>query len=132
MREMTTPEELFETQGGSPIGSAEAPGPGTVLEDQIPKGARPFPPLPKRSCNNGGSSAEEATGPGAEPIRGPSLVTRDWRDEPVGTTDLQQGRDPGAVSPEPGKDHAAQGPGRTEAGRRVSSAAEAAIVVLGE
>ncbi|XP_032743610.1 myosin light chain kinase 3 isoform X2 [Rattus rattus] len=130
MQEMTPPEELFETQGCSPIGSAEPPGPGTVLEDQIPKGARPFPPLPKRSGNNGGASAEEATGPGAEPIRGPSLATRDWRDEPVGTTDLQQGRDPGAVSPEPGKDHAAQGPGRTEAGRRVSSAAEAAIVVL--
>lgn len=129
MQEMATPGELLETQSGSSIGSAEAPGLGTVLEDQIPKGARPFPPLPKRSSNNGGMSAEEEIGPGAEPMRGPSLATRDWRDETVGTTDLQQGIDPGAVSPEPGKDHAAQGPGRTEAGR-VSSAAEAAIVVL--
>ncbi|XP_031196508.1 myosin light chain kinase 3 isoform X2 [Mastomys coucha] len=128
-QELATPGELLETQSGSPIGSAEAPGPGTVLEDQIPKGARPFPSLPKRVSNNGGMSAEE-TGPGAEPIRGPSLATRDWRDETVGTTDLQQGRDPGAVSPEPGKEHVAQGPQRTEAGRRVSCAAEAAIVVL--
>lgn len=129
---MATPGELLKPQGGSPIGSAEAPGPGTVLEDQIPKGDRPFPPLPKRSSSNGGVREEEETGPGAEPIRGPSLATGDWRDETVGTTDLQQGIDPGAVSPEPGKGHAAQGPERTEAGRRVSSAAEAAIVVLGK
>ncbi|XP_028611334.1 myosin light chain kinase 3 isoform X2 [Grammomys surdaster] len=130
MQEMAAPGQLLETQSGSPIGSAEAPGPGTVLEDHIPKGSRPFPPLPKRDSNNGGVREEEETGPGAEPIRRPSLATRDWRDETVGTTDLQKGIDPGAVSREPGKDHADQGPERTEAGRRVSSAAEAAIVVL--
>lgn len=129
---MAAPGQLLETQRGSPIGSAEAPGPGTVLEDQIHKGSRLFPPLPKRDSNNGGVREEEETRLGAEPITGPSLAIRDWRDETVGTTDLQQGIDPGAVSPEPGKDHTAQGPERTEAGRRVSSAAEAAIVVLGK
>lgn len=137
---MAIPGELFETQRGSPIASAEAPavvyheeqdphpkGPGTELENQIPKGAQPFLPLPKKSSNNGGVSAEE-TGPGAEPITRPSLATKDWGDETVGTTDI----DPGTGNPEPGKDHAAKGSESTEAGRRVSTAAEAAITVLGK
>ncbi|XP_060248284.1 myosin light chain kinase 3 isoform X2 [Meriones unguiculatus] len=135
---MATPEELFETQKGSPTASAEAPalvdhdeqdphpkGPGTELEDQIPKGTQPFLPLPKRSSNNGGVSAEE-TGPEAEPITRPSLATKDWGDETVGTTDM----DPGRGNPEPGKNQAAKDSESTEARRRVSAAAEAAITVL--
>ncbi|XP_051024790.1 LOW QUALITY PROTEIN: myosin light chain kinase 3 [Acomys russatus] len=139
--EMATPGKLLETQRGSPIASAETPvvahpeeqdphpkGSGTELEDQIPKGARPFPPLLKRSSN--AEASTEETGPGAEPIIGSNLATRDWGGETVRTTDLQQDVDPGARNSEPGKDHTAKGSERNEAGRRVSTAAEAAITVL--
>lgn len=143
VQEMDTAGELLETQRGIPMASAEAPavtqpdeqdphpkGPGTELEEQIPKGARPSLPLPKRGSDNGGMSAEEEAGPGAEPLTGPSLATRDCGDEAVGTTDLQQDTDPGAGKPEPGKDPAARGSGGTEAGRRMPAPAEAAIMVL--
>lgn len=145
MQEMDTAGELLETQRGIPMASAEAPavtqpdeqdphpkGPGTELEEQIPKGARPSLPLPERGIDNGGVSTEEEAGPGAEPLTGPSLATRDCGDEAVGTTDLQQDTDPGAGKPEPGKDSAARGSGGTEAGRRMPAPAEAAIMVLGK
>uniref|UniRef100_A0A8C8UNU0 Myosin light chain kinase 3 n=1 Tax=Peromyscus maniculatus bairdii TaxID=230844 RepID=A0A8C8UNU0_PERMB len=130
VQEMDTAGELLETQRGIPMASAEAPGPGTELEEQIPKGARPSLPLPERGIDNGGVSTEEEAGPGAEPLTGPSLATRDCGDEAVGTTDLQQDTDPGAGKPEPGKDPAARGSGGTEAGRRMPAPAEAAIMVL--
>ncbi|XP_021079590.1 myosin light chain kinase 3 isoform X2 [Mesocricetus auratus] len=143
MQEMDTPGELLETQRGTPVASTEAPAvtqhdeqdphpkdPGTELEDQIPKGARAFLPLPKRSSNNGGMNAEEEVEPGAEPLAGPSLTTRAWGDETVGTTDLQQDTDPGVGKPEPGQDHAAKGSGGTEAGGRVPPAGESAVMVL--
>ncbi|XP_057610018.1 myosin light chain kinase 3 isoform X2 [Chionomys nivalis] len=143
VQEMAAPGEMLETQRGSPMASAETPavtqpdkqaphpkGPGTALQDQIPKGASPFLPLPKRKCSNGGASAEEEAGPGAEPLRGPNLATRDWGDEIVGTTDLLQETDPGAGKPESGKDPAAKGSGGTEVGSRMPTAAEAAIMVL--
>lgn len=146
---MAAPGEMLETQRGSPMASAETPavtqpreqdphpeGPGTVLEDQIPKGESlkesPFLPLPKRSSSNGGANAEEEAGPGAEPLTGPNLATRDWGDETVGTTDFLQETDPGAGKPEPGKDPAAKGSGGTEVGSRMPTAAEAAIMVLGK
>ncbi|XP_038168787.1 myosin light chain kinase 3 [Arvicola amphibius] len=141
--EMATPGKLLETQRVSPTASAETPavtqpdeqaphpeGPGTALENQIPKGASPFLPLLKRSSSNGGASAEEEVGPGAEPLTGPSLATRDWGDETVGTTDLLQETDPGAGKPEPGKNPAAKGSGGTEVASRMPTAAEAAIMVL--
>ncbi|CAO2610797.1 Myosin light chain kinase 3 [Lemmus lemmus] len=127
---MATPGELLETQRGSPMASAEAPGPGTALEDQIPKGASPLLPLLKRSSSNGGASAEDETRPGAEPLTGSSLATRDWGDETVGTTDLMQETDPGTGKPEPGNDPAAKGSGGTEVRRRIPAATEAAIMVL--
>ncbi|KAL6029887.1 hypothetical protein STEG23_036783 [Scotinomys teguina] len=143
VQEMDTAEKLLETQRGIPMASAEAPtvaqpeeqdpcpkGPGTELEEQILKGARPSLPLPKRNSNGGGVSAEEEAGPGAEPFTGPSLATRDCGDEAVGTTDLQQDTEPGAGKPEPGKDPAVKGSGGAEAARRMSTPAEAAIMVL--
>ncbi|CAO2610796.1 Myosin light chain kinase 3 [Lemmus lemmus] len=143
VQEMATPGELLETQRGSPMASAEAPavtqpdeqdphpkGPGTALEDQIPKGASPLLPLLKRSSSNGGASAEDETRPGAEPLTGSSLATRDWGDETVGTTDLMQETDPGTGKPEPGNDPAAKGSGGTEVRRRIPAATEAAIMVL--
>ncbi|XP_028749818.1 myosin light chain kinase 3 isoform X9 [Peromyscus leucopus] len=143
VQEMDTAGELLETQRGIPMASAEAPavtqpdeqdphpkGPGTELEEQIPKGARPSLPLPERGSDNGGVSTEEEAGPGAEPLTGPSLATRDCGDEAVGTTDLQQDTDPGAGKPEPGKDPAAKGSGGTEAGRRMPAPEEAAVMVL--
>lgn len=144
MQELATPGKQLETQRGSPIASAETPevahhekqdphprGSGTEVEDQTAKGARPFLPLPKKSSNNQEASTKE-TGPGAEPIIGSSLATRDWGDETVGTTDLKQDIDPVAGNSEPGKDHAAKGSEGNEAGRRMSTAAEAAITVLGK
>lgn len=138
---MVTPGEQLETQRVSPMASAEPPavtqpheqdphpeGPGTALEDQIPKGAGPLLPRLKRSSSNGGASAEEEAGPGAQPLTGPSLATRDWGDETVGTTDLLQEKDPGAGKPDP----AAKGSGGTEVGSKMSIAAEAAIMVLGK
>ncbi|XP_051050990.1 myosin light chain kinase 3 isoform X2 [Phodopus roborovskii] len=143
VQEMDTPGELLETQRGSPTASTEAlevtqpdehdphpKDPGTELENHIPKGAREFLPLPKRSSNNGGMNTEEEVELGSEPLAGPSLTTRDWGEEAVGTTDLQQDTDPGTQKPEPWKDHAAKGSGGTEAGGRMSSAAEAAVTVL--
>ncbi|XP_075832882.1 myosin light chain kinase 3 isoform X1 [Microtus pennsylvanicus] len=147
VQEMAAPGEMLETQRGSPMASAETPaitqpceqdphpeGPGTALEDQIPKGESlkesPFLPLPKRSSSNGGANAEEEAGPGAEPLTGPNLATRDWGDETIGTMDLLQETDPGAGKPEPGKDPAAKGSGGTEVGSRMPTAAEAAIMVL--
>lgn len=142
---MDTPRELLETPRGSPMASTDVPavtqpdeqephpkGPGTELEDQIPKGARAFPPLPKRSSNNGGMNAEEEVESRAEPLAGPSLTTRDWGDEAVGTTDLQQDTDSGVGKPEPTKDHAAKSSGGMEAGGRMQPAAEAAVMVLGK
>ncbi|XP_035297298.1 myosin light chain kinase 3 [Cricetulus griseus] len=143
VQEMDTPRELLETPRGSPMASTDVPavtqpdeqephpkGPGTELEDQIPKGARAFPPLPKRSSNNGGMNAEEEVESRAEPLAGPSLTTRDWGDEAVGTTDLQQDTDSGVGKPEPTKDHAAKSSGGMEAGGRMQPAAEAAVMVL--
>lgn len=144
VQEIDTPGELLVTQESSlgPTGPAEAPAaaqldehdpcgsgccsetPGTELGKETSEGAGPFPPLLQRSNSGEPARGEEEPGPGPGPVTGPSLATRAEGEETAGTTG------PGAGHPEPGKDCAAKGSGRTEAAGRVTPGAEAGSVVL--
>ncbi|KAL2762500.1 myosin light chain kinase 3 isoform 2 [Daubentonia madagascariensis] len=146
---MDTPGELLVTRGGGlrPTPPTEAPAaahpgeqnppgprcclqaPGTEWGQQTPQGAGVFSPLQRRN-SHGGAKVEETQGPGAEPAMGPSLARRDDGDEAAGALGLQQDKGSGTRNSEPGKDCAAGGPGRAEAGGRTPPGAEAGSMVL--
>ncbi|XP_077607518.1 myosin light chain kinase 3 isoform X1 [Crocuta crocuta] len=146
VQETDTPGELLVTRGGSlrhtPPEEAPAaaypseqdtPGPNpqtpaTKSEKQIPKGASKISPLRKQSSNEG-AKAEEKQGPGVESTMGPRGARRNTGDH-AGAPGRHQDKVPGTEHPEPGKDCAAGGVGRAEAGSRTPLGAEAGSVVL--
>ncbi|XP_045844257.1 myosin light chain kinase 3 [Meles meles] len=146
VQETDNPGEMLVTRGDSlrPTPPVEAPAaahpgeqdpsgptpqtPATKSEEQNPKGTSKISPLRKRSSHEG-VKTEEKQGPGAESTTGPSGARRDKGGD-AGATGWQQDKGMGAGNPEPGKDCAAGGAGRAEAGRRTPLGAEAGSVVL--
>ncbi|XP_047384436.1 myosin light chain kinase 3 isoform X1 [Sciurus carolinensis] len=147
VQEMDTPGELLVTRRGSlrPTPPAEVPtaaqpneqlpgpsccseAPGTKLGEQNPKEAREFPPLQKKSSDEGAGAEKQE--PVAESATGPSFTRRDKGDDPAGTSGLQQDRSLAAGHPEPGNDCAAGVTPGAEAGRTTPPDAGAGSLVL--